>query len=136
MNAGSARPARTKAIEARQKAEAADVYVGRIRQGIEQTEAQAAEQRKAALDVVRQRVRVAHQEVVKRMAGLLRQLAVVEVEEEALRHTAVSALGGSLAGTNIFPPDAVTLTELGREDDPRSDISRWLRTLREHGYPV
>lgn len=136
--AGSARPAWQKVEDAKRKAAAARVYVERLQQAVVQQEADVAEQRQAAQERVRQQVRQAHEQVIKRMAAALRALATLEVEEQELRDAAVRVLGGpgGTLGVRIYPPDEATLGDLGREDDRNSGIGRWLKVMRSNGYDV
>ena len=136
--AGSARPAWQKVEDAKRRGEAARVYVERLQQAVTQQEAEVAEQRSAAQERMRQLVRQAHEQVIVRMAKALRELAATEAEEQELRDAAVRVLGGPAGtlGVSIYPPDEATLGDLGLEGDPHSGITRWLKVLRQNGYPV
>lgn len=129
--ANSAKPARVKAEETARKVTAATIYVQRLDHGIEQQEANAAEQRKAAQERLRQTIRTAHEKIIVRLAKALRELAAAELAEQALREASLVSLAGRLG--NIHPSD-VFLN--GDESDANSRLSLWLRQMRVQGYDV
>jgi hypothetical protein len=133
--ANSAKPARAKAEETARKVTAAQIYVARLDHAVEQLEAKAAEERKAAQERLRQIIRTAHEKIITRIATILRELAAVELEEQALREAGRANLDGHLG--NIHPPDSFLVDRADSDErDPNSRLSLWLRQMRNQGYPV